>query len=80
MMQRIRAPRCSNSPARDQKGEHYSAIGPVVFDHTSLSIDVDRDLRLVYYAAREGQAQSRSFEQWLQAEREQAARDVDVLN
>ncbi len=27
-------------------------VGPVVFDHTSLTIDVDRDLRLVYYAAR----------------------------
>ena len=30
-----------------------------------LTIDVDRDLRLVYYAAREGQAQGRRFEQWL---------------
>jgi hypothetical protein len=41
--------------------------------HTSLTIDVDRDLRLVYYAAREGQAQSRLFEQWLQAEAKQQA-------
>ncbi len=40
-------------------------IGLVVFDHTSLTIDVDRDLRLVYYAAREGPAASRLFEQWL---------------
>ena len=40
-------------------------VGAVVFDHTSLTIDVDRDLRLVYYAAREGQAQSRRFERWL---------------
>lgn len=48
-------------------------IGHVVFDHTSLTIDVDRDLRLVYYAAREGQAQSRLFEQWLQAEAKQQA-------
>lgn len=40
-------------------------VGPVVFDHTSLTIDVDRDLRLVYYAAREGQALERRFEQWL---------------
>jgi len=50
------------------KGVRYLSIpevGPVVFDHTSLKIDVDRDLRLVYYAAREGQAQGRRFEQWL---------------
>lgn len=46
-------------------------IGLVVFDHTSLTIDVDRDLRLVYYAAKEGQAQSRIFEQWLKDETQQ---------
>jgi PAS domain-containing protein len=40
-------------------------VGPVVFDHTSLTIDVDRDLRLVYYAAREGQVQEHRFVQWL---------------
>jgi len=69
-----------HGPCQGIRHFQVADIGPVVFDHTSLSIDVDRDLRLVYYAAREGQAQSRSFEQWLQTEREQAARDADVLN
>ena len=55
-------------------------IGPVVFDHTSLSIDVDRDLRLVYYAAREAETQSRLFEQWLQAESGQAQLEAAVLS
>ncbi|WP_413043856.1 helix-turn-helix transcriptional regulator [Pseudomonas sp. YJ42] len=40
-------------------------VGHVVFDHTSLTIDVDRDLRLVYYAAKQGHPQSTRFEQWL---------------
>ncbi|MCQ4241802.1 helix-turn-helix transcriptional regulator [Stutzerimonas stutzeri] len=55
-------------------------IGPVVFDHTSLSIDVDRDLRLVYYAAREGLPQSRLFEQWLRAAAEEAMVEASDLS
>ncbi|MDT4826718.1 hypothetical protein FQZ97_600350 [compost metagenome] len=47
-------------------------IGPVVFEHTTLTIDEDRHLRLVYYAAKEGRAESRAFEQWLQQEPAQA--------
>jgi len=38
----------------------------VVFEHTTLTIDEDRHLRLVYYVAKEGMPQSRDFEQWLQ--------------
>jgi hypothetical protein len=40
----------------------------VLFEHTTLTIDEDRHLRLVYYAAKEGMPQSRDFEQWLQQE------------
>lgn len=42
-----------------------AAIGPVTFEHTTLTIDEDRHLRLVYYAARQGCPQSRAFEAWL---------------
>ncbi|KAF0251043.1 helix-turn-helix transcriptional regulator [Pseudomonas putida] len=55
-------------------------VGPVVFEHTSLTIDVDRDLRLVYYAAKQEQAQSRLFEQWLSTETEQANVDAQLLS
>lgn len=55
-------------------------VGSVVFDHTSLTIDVDRDLRLVYYAAKEEQAQSRLFEHWLRAETEEANVDAQPLS
>lgn len=41
-------------------------IGQMVFEHTTLTIDEDRHLRLVYYAAKEGRRESRAFEQWLQ--------------
>jgi len=54
-------------------------VGPVVFEHTSLTIDVDRDLRLVYYAAKQGQSQSRLFEQWLSTEPEQQSAEGQLL-
>ncbi|WP_213663587.1 helix-turn-helix transcriptional regulator [Stutzerimonas stutzeri] len=55
-------------------------VGPVVFDHTSLTIDVDRDLRLVYYAARDGQAHGRRFEQWLVAQADAACGAVSPVS
>lgn len=54
-------------------------VGAVVFEHTSLTIDVDRDLRLVYYAAKQGQSQSRLFEQWLSTEPEQQSAEGQLL-
>nr|WP_163500439.1 helix-turn-helix transcriptional regulator [Halomonas socia] len=42
------------------------AVGHVTFEHTTLIIDDERHLRLVYYAAKEGEPESRSFAQWLQ--------------
>lgn len=49
---------------------HIEEIGQVVFEHTTLTIDEDRHLRLVYYAAKEGKPESLLFEQWLQQEPE----------
>ena len=63
-----------HGPCQGIRHFHIEDIGPVVFDHTSLTIDVDRDLRLVYYAAKEDLLQSRRFEQWLQV----AAHEADV--
>ncbi|MCZ4323200.1 helix-turn-helix transcriptional regulator [Pseudomonas anguilliseptica] len=43
-------------------------VGHLVFDHTNLTIDEDRHLRLVYYAPKQGRPESQLFEQWLQQE------------
>jgi PAS domain-containing protein len=57
-----------HGPCQGIRHLHIEPIGPMVFEHTTLTIDEDRHLRLVYYAAKEGQPESRSFEQWLQQE------------
>lgn len=40
-------------------------IGQMVFEHTTLTVDVDRHLRLVYYAPQVDGTQSAAFERWL---------------
>ena len=45
------------------------AVGDVVFEHATLTVDEDRHLRLVYYAAKDGLPQSHAFELWLQDKR-----------
>ncbi|MCQ2031259.1 helix-turn-helix transcriptional regulator [Stutzerimonas zhaodongensis] len=67
-----------HGPCQGIRNFNIGAIGNVVFDHTSLIIDVDQDLRLVYYAAKEEQAQSTLFEQWLVAEVELGKNDANV--
>ncbi|HBO0349225.1 helix-turn-helix transcriptional regulator [Pseudomonas aeruginosa] len=55
-----------HGPCQGIRDLRIEPIGPMVFEHTTLTIDEDRHLRLVYYAAKEGRAESRAFEQWLQ--------------
>jgi transcriptional regulator with XRE-family HTH domain len=55
-----------HGPCQGVRHLHIGDVGPVDFEHTTLTIDEDRHLRLVYYAAKEGRPQSRVFEQWLQ--------------
>jgi len=43
-------------------------VGHVMLEHTTLTIDEERHLRLVYYAVKSGTPQSHAFEQWLQQE------------
>lgn len=47
---------------------HIAALGKVTFEHITLTIDEDRHLKLVYYAARQGCSQTCAFERWLQQE------------
>lgn len=57
-----------HGPCQGIRHLRIEAVGQVVFEHTTLTIDEDRHLRLVYYVAKEGRPESRSFEQWLQRE------------
>lgn len=44
---------------------HLDGLGTVAFEYTKLTIDEDRHLRLVYYAALEDDGGNSSFAQWL---------------
>lgn len=57
-----------HGPCQGIRHLHIQSVGQVEFEHTTLTIDEDRHLRLVYYAAKKGRPESRSFEQWLQQE------------
>jgi transcriptional regulator with XRE-family HTH domain len=57
-----------HGPCQGIRHLHIEAVGPVIFEHTTLTIDEDRHLRLVYYAVKEGIPESQLFEQWLQQE------------
>jgi PAS domain-containing protein len=57
-----------HGPCQGIRHLHIGGVGDVEFEHTTLTIDEDRHLRLVYYAAKEGAPQSRAFEQWLEQE------------
>lgn len=65
-----------HGPCQGVRHLQVDGVGQVVFDHTSLTIDVDRDLRLVYYAAKPEHPQSTRFERWLSDPEEQTADDV----
>ena len=55
-----------HGPCQGTRQLRIDPVGPVVFEHTTLTIDEDRHLRLVYFAAKDGATQSRKFEEWLQ--------------
>ena len=57
-----------HGPCQGIRHLEVETVGHVEFEHTTLTIDEDRHLRLVYYAAKEGSPQSLAFEQWVQQE------------
>lgn len=57
-----------NGPCQGIRHLQIEGVGRVVLEHTTLTIDEDRHLRLVYYAVKDGTPQSHAFEQWLQQE------------
>ncbi|MCY1292591.1 MmyB-like transcription regulator ligand binding domain protein [compost metagenome] len=55
-----------HGPCQGLRHLYIEEVGELVFEHTTLTIDEDRHLRLVYYAAQDGKPESCLFEQWLQ--------------
>jgi len=55
-----------HGPCQGIRNLEIKGVGHVSFEHATLTIDEDRHLRLVYYAAKAGLPQSALFEQWLQ--------------
>jgi len=56
-----------HGPTHGFRQLQIDGIGRISFEHTMLTIDEGRHLRLVYYAASEGSAESQEFESWLQS-------------
>lgn len=54
-----------HGPCQGIRYLRLDGIGQMVFEHTTLTVDVDRHLRLVYYAPQVDGAQGATFERWL---------------
>lgn len=54
-----------HGPCQGIRYFRLDGIGQMVFEHTTLTVDVDRHLRLVYYAPQMAGAQGATFERWL---------------
>lgn len=54
-----------HGPCQGIRYFRLDGIGQMVFEHTTLTVDVDRHLRLVYYAPQVDGAQDATFERWL---------------
>jgi len=54
-----------HGPCQGIRYFQLDGIGQAVFEHTTLTVDVDRHLRLVYYAPQVDGTQSAAFERWL---------------
>lgn len=54
-----------HGPCQGVRYFSIDGVGDVALEHTMLTIDEDRHLRLVYYAAKKEDPTSHAFEQWL---------------
>ena len=54
-----------HGPYYGKRQLNVEEIGVVSFEHTMLTIDQDRHLRLVYYAITEGSDAGLKFEEWI---------------
>lgn len=56
-----------NAPCQGVRHLYLEELGEVAFEHTTLTVDEERHLRLVYYALKGSDAEERSFHEWIAA-------------
>ena len=56
-----------NAPCQGVRHLYLEELGGVAFEHTTLTVDEERHLRLVYYALKGSDAEERSFHEWVAA-------------
>ncbi|MFS8150605.1 helix-turn-helix transcriptional regulator [Vreelandella titanicae] len=54
-----------NAPCQGVRHLHLEELGEVAFEHTTLTVDEERHLRLVYYAVKEADPQVAAFTRWV---------------
>lgn len=54
-----------NAPCQGVRHLYLEELGEVAFEHTTLTVDEERHLRLVYYAYKGSDAEERSFNEWV---------------
>ncbi|WP_422828726.1 hypothetical protein [Vreelandella gomseomensis] len=56
-----------NAPCQGVRHLNIEALGAVALEHTTLTVDEERHLRLVYYAHKGSKAEERIFNEWIMA-------------
>ncbi|OAZ91421.1 helix-turn-helix transcriptional regulator [Halomonas sp. G11] len=56
-----------NAPCQGVRHLYIEALGDVALEHTTLTVDEERHLRLVYYAYKRGKDEARIFNEWIMA-------------
>mgnify|MGYP003667620693 FL=1 len=54
-----------NAPCQGVRHLYLEEMGAIELDHTTLTVDEERHLRLVYYAVKESSAEARVFNEWV---------------
>ncbi|MBT2773022.1 helix-turn-helix domain-containing protein [Halomonas sp. ISL-60] len=54
-----------NAPCQGVRHLYLEALGVVAFEHTTLTVDEERHLRLVYYAHKGIDTEQRAFNEWV---------------
>lgn len=54
-----------NAPCQGVRHLYLDGIGAIAFEHTTLTVDEERHLRLVYYAHEGSDTEKQAFNEWV---------------
>lgn len=54
-----------NAPCQGVRHLYIEALGTVALEHTTLTVDEERHLRLVYYAHKGSDTEKQAFNEWV---------------